>query len=65
VEIKPRLRLLTSPYAFLARSATALVSPNGSNLVTSANGEMRVNGTLTGNGSGLTGLTAGQIPNPA
>ncbi len=66
VPILPRLRLLTSPYAFLARNASALVSPNGSNVVSAANGTLTVNGTLSAttiNGSGLTGLTPGQIPN--
>jgi hypothetical protein len=63
VTILPRLKLLSSPYAFLARNAGALISPNGNSLVTSANGQLTVNGTITGNGSGLTGLTASQIPN--
>lgn len=66
--ITPRLRLLTSPYAFLARNATALVSQNGASLVTTANGALTVNGSIaatsiTGSGAGLSGLTAGQIPN--
>ncbi len=77
VNIQPRLRLLSSPYTYLAKNSTALVSPNGSNIVSTANGELTINGsvsansiigssvsatTLTGNGSGLTGLTASQIP---
>jgi microcystin-dependent protein len=67
VTILPRLKLLTSPYAFLAKSASALTSPNGANLVTSANGQLTINGQLalsgaiTGDGSGLTGLNASQI----
>ena len=70
--IAPRLRLLTSAYAFLARNATALVSPNGSSVASAANGALTVNGSLNagaltatslaGNGAGLTGLTVGQIP---
>ena len=66
VTILPRLKLLTSPYAFLAKNAGALVSPNGASLVTSANGQLTVNGTLSAtaiNAAGLTGLTAPQIPN--
>ncbi|MHB1308203.1 MAG: tail fiber protein [Limisphaerales bacterium] len=67
LNILPRLRLLTSPYAFLARQATALVSPNGSNLVTAADGALTVAGTVSGtsfagSGAGLTGLTSDQIP---
>jgi microcystin-dependent protein len=61
VNILPRLRMLASPYSFLAKNSTALVSPNGSTLVSAANGELTINGqvnatTLTGNGSGLTSL---------
>lgn len=68
VNILPRLRLLSSPYSFLAKNASALVSPNGSELVTSANGVLTINGnvsatSVTGSGAGLTGLTASQIPN--
>ena len=60
-EIAPRLRLLASPYAFLAHNAEVLVSPNGSNLVTTANGQLTVNGTITGDGSGLTALNAANL----
>jgi hypothetical protein len=66
VTILPRLKLLTSPYAFLAKNASTLISPNGASLITSANGQLTVNGTLSAtaiNGAGLTGLTAAQIPN--
>ena len=62
-EIVPRLQLLASSYAFLARNATALVSPNGSNLVTAAGGQLTVNGTISGNGSGLTNLAAASLTN--
>jgi microcystin-dependent protein len=75
VTILPRLKLLSSPYAFLAKNAGALTSPNGAGLVTSANGQLTVNGALTvsgavsGDGFGLTTLnasqlTAGTLPNP-
>lgn len=60
-DILPRLRLLSSPYAFAARSAVSLVSPNGVELVTSGNGELTVNGTITANGSTLTDLDAANI----
>ena len=60
-EIAPRLQLLASPYALLARNVGALVSPNGSNLVTAANGQLTVNGTIAGDGSGLTALNAGSL----
>ena len=60
-EIAPRLRLLASPYAFLAQKATAVLSPDGSNLVTAANGQLTVNGLIAGNGSGLTALNAAGV----
>lgn len=65
--IAPRLQLLSSPYAFLAQNATGLISPNGNILVTPANGQLTINGTLaaigalSGNGSGLTNLSASQL----
>src|SRR5262245_55110366 len=65
----PRMRLLPSPYAFLSTSANQLVNPSGVAVVTYANSRVEVNGsinasgTISGNGSGLTGLTASQIPN--
>jgi hypothetical protein len=67
LNIAPRLRLISSPYSFLARTATALVSPNGSNLVTTANGVLTINGSLnatngfTGSGASLTALNASQL----
>ena len=75
--IAPRIQFLPVSYAFLARNANALVSPNGASLVTTANGALTVNGTVTattvtatsfsgsfsGSGANLTGLTAAQIPN--
>ena len=68
VDIAPRLRLVTSPYSFLAKSATALVGADGGTLLASAApNELTVSGQLNatgfnGSGAGLTGLTPGQIP---
>jgi formylglycine-generating enzyme required for sulfatase activity len=56
-EMAPRLRFLTLPYALLASKATTIVSPNGSNLLAAADGQLRVNGVLAGSGSGLTNLS--------
>ena len=66
LNIAPRLRLLPSAYAFHARTATALVSPNGNGLVAAANAQLTVNGALSatslaGDGANLTGLNATNI----
>lgn len=69
VDIAPRLRLVTSPYSFLAKSATAVIGADGGTLLAStAPGVVTVNGQLNatgfnGSGAGLTGITAGQVPN--
>jgi hypothetical protein len=44
-EVAPRLRLLASPYAFLAENANALVSSSGQQLITTANGFVGINKT--------------------
>ena len=68
LDMLPRMRLLPSPYAFLSTSANQLVNPAGVAVVTYANSRVEVNGsinasgTISGNGSGLTGLTTTQIP---
>lgn len=62
LEILPRLRILPAPYSMLSLNATALVSPNGNNLVSAANGILVVNGAVSASG-GVTGLTAAQVPN--
>jgi len=69
VIILPRLRLLTSPYAFLAKSAVNaanLVNASGTTLVTSSGNSVTVSGLITatsfsGSGAGLTALNASQI----
>ena len=55
-EIAPRLRLLASPYAFLARNAVKLVSSSsGGDLITSSSTNVTVNGTITVNGAATVG----------
>lgn len=70
-DISPRLRLVPSPYSFLASSAnkllnvtngTAYVNFNGTSNRTEVAGNLYASGVISGNGSGLTGLTAAQIP---
>lgn len=70
LDIQPRLRLLTSPYAFLAQQAVKLVKQNGNDLLTSDGGAITVSGTITANsftgtGSGLTGLNASELTSGA
>jgi hypothetical protein len=45
--IRPRLRLLASPYAFLARSANQLISPTGAPLITSPANDVRILASVT------------------
>jgi hypothetical protein len=70
VTIAPRLRLVAAPYALLATSATKLVNPDGSSLLSApSTGELTVNGNVTagnvtatrfvGDGSQLTGIAFG------
>lgn len=66
VNILPRLRLISSPYAFLARNAVRLVQDTGADLITAAGNAVTVAGpvtatTFTGNGADLTALNASQI----
>lgn len=49
-EMLPRLRLLPSPYAFLATSANNLVSPNGSNVLNYANSRIEIGGDFFATG---------------
>ncbi len=65
-EILPRLRLLTSPYAFLSTSANQLVTPQGSALVTADGTNLTVTGSVSatgfsGSGASLTALNAGNM----
>lgn len=46
VDILPRLRLLTSPYSFLAQQAVKLVQTTGPDLLTSSGNVMTLNGSL-------------------
>jgi len=67
-EMLPRLRLLPAPYAFTATTANSLVNPGGTSVVAYANSRVEVvgnlfaSGVISGNGSGLTGLTLSQLP---
>jgi microcystin-dependent protein len=66
VNILPRLRLISSPYAFLAHSAVRLVQDTGADLITATGNAVTVAGpvaatTFTGNGAALTSLNADQI----
>jgi len=67
VDILPRLRLLTSPYAFLAGQAVKVVrTDNGADLLTSSGNSVTVGGPLiaasfSGVGSGLTQINANNI----
>lgn len=67
-EMLPRLRLLPAPYSFTSTSANGLINPNGTSVVAYANnrvevyGDLFTPGVISGNGSGLTGLSAAQIP---
>lgn len=66
VNILPRLRLISSPYAFLAHSAVRLVQDTGADLITATGNAVTVAGpvaatTFTGNGAALTALNADHI----
>lgn len=68
-DILPRLRLLTSPYAFLAQQATKLVKADGTDLLSANNSSMFLDGNVSVRtngfiefGSGLTKeVNAGRI----
>lgn len=56
VDILPRVRFLSSPYAYLAASAVKLVQTTGADLLTSSGNTVTVSGSLVANG-----LSAGTI----
>ena len=63
-EILPRLRLLASPYSFLAANAvnaTKLVTGSGADLITSSGTNVTIAGSVAGSGAGLKDLNASQI----
>ncbi|MEX2382100.1 MAG: hypothetical protein WD490_06940, partial [Opitutales bacterium] len=45
-DILPRLRLLTSPYSFLATQASSLVNPDGQALITAEGSTVSIEGTV-------------------
>jgi hypothetical protein len=60
--LAPRLRLMPSPYSFMATSAGQLVNAQGATYVSSPSpGTVTVAGVLSGNGSGLTSLAPASI----
>jgi hypothetical protein len=59
VDILPRLRLLSSPYAFLAQNAVKLVQNTGADLITSAGNVVSVSGGLSVVGNNVFELGAG------
>lgn len=54
-EIMPRLRLLTSPYAFLAKSANGLVAADGTSLMVPDSGRLRLSQALQTTGGNARG----------
>ena len=59
VDILPRLRLLSSPYAFLAENAVKLVQNTGADLITSIGNTVTVSGGLSLAGKNVLELGAG------
>lgn len=60
VDINPRLRLITSPYSFLAQNAVKLVQTTGADLITSSGNSVTVSGPVAAASLGVTGnITAG------
>lgn len=57
-EILPRLRLLTSPYSFLARTANSLVGSDGTSLINSDNSRLRISQPLQTTGGNARGSYA-------
>ncbi|MFM7554388.1 MAG: hypothetical protein ACKPAH_03670, partial [Verrucomicrobiota bacterium] len=57
-EILPRLRLLTSPYSFLARTANSLAGSDGAALINSSEGRLRIGQALQSTGGNNRGANA-------
>ena len=57
-EISPRLRLLTSPYAFLARTANSLAGSDGVALISSSENRLRIGQPLQSTGGNSRGVNA-------
>ncbi|MEY3275410.1 MAG: hypothetical protein RL153_675 [Verrucomicrobiota bacterium] len=57
-EIMPRLRLLPSPYAFLARSANGLVAADGTSLLVPDAGRLRLSQAIQSTGGNARGASA-------
>ncbi len=57
-EIMPRIRMLTSPYSFLARSANGLVTPEGTSLLVPDAGRLRVSQAIQSTGGNARGTGA-------
>lgn len=57
-EILPRLRLLTSPYSFLARTANQLVASDGTSLINSDSSRLRISQPLQTTGGNTRGVSA-------
>ncbi len=59
VDILPRLRLLSAPYAYLAQQATKLVKDNGNDLLASSGSQLTLSGGLQVSGNNVFELGAG------
>lgn len=73
--IQPRLRFLTSPYAFISKHSRTLVSDTGVELITASGSQLSFAGNLsaktltatnfTGNGAAITNINAANISSGA
>lgn len=57
-EMMPRLRMLTSPYSFLARTANTLAGGDGAALINSSEGRLRIGQPLQTTGGNARGANA-------
>ncbi len=58
VEIAPRLRLMTSPYSFLARQAVSVVNASGTSLVQGGSSALQINVPIQAAGGNSRGTSA-------